>query len=82
ILLINNSVANYSEENGSWQGVLHTATVCQPSDEQRRIVNSMMMASVHLGTEEPVSAAEQLRFVEWTVVHRRGYDKPLLADDV
>lgn len=57
ILLINNSIASYAGEEGegAWQGVLHTATIRNPSEAQRRVVNSTMIASVPLGTPEPLS---------------------------
>src|SRR2546425_5811636 len=43
ILLINNSIAPYSQDATSWQGVLHTATIQKQSDVLRRVVNSTMI---------------------------------------
>ncbi len=82
VLLVNNSMAAFSSDGSSWQGVLHTATIQNPSDDHRRVVNSTMIASVPLGTPEPVSMAEQGEFMNTTTVRRRGCDKPNLADDV
>lgn len=81
ILLINNSMAATSTSYEVWQGVLHTATIGHPSEAHRRVVNSMMVANVPLGTEEPVAATELEAFADSAVVRRRGYDKPELKDD-
>jgi hypothetical protein len=81
VLLINNSIAAYAKTGGGWQGVLHTATIHNPADAQRRVVNSIMIASVPLGEAEPVSTAEQVDFMTTSVVRRRGYDKGHLEDD-
>jgi hypothetical protein len=82
ILMINNSVAPYSVDSPAWQGVLHTATVDNPSDSLRRIVNSTMIASVPGGTPEAVSVDQQEEFATTLAVRRRGYDKPHLEDDI
>lgn len=81
ILLINNSVTPLNDKAASWQGVLHTATIPAPDEARRRVVNSMMVASVPLGQAEPVSERELDEFVDTPVVRRRGYDKTNLADD-
>jgi len=81
VLLINNSAAAFSDDGSTWQGVLHTATILNPNDDKRRVVNSMMVASVPLGTAEPVSLAEQNEFLTTTIVRRRGYDRQHLIDD-
>ncbi len=81
VLLINNSVAALSEDRTTWQGLLHTATVHNPCDDKRRVVNSMMVASVLPGTAEPVSPVEQDKFITTTIVRRRGYDRQHLTDD-
>jgi hypothetical protein len=82
ILAINNSNAAYSADDPRWQGVLHTATILNPDESLRRVVNSMMIASVSPGDPEPVSAEELDAFVRTNAVRRGGYDKPNLADDV
>ena len=81
VLLINNSAAAMSEDKTTWQGVLHTATVHNACDEKRRMVNSMMVASVLPGAAEPVSPVEQDEFITTTIVRRRGYDRQHLTDD-
>ena len=81
ILLINNSAAPYSESGQTWQGVLHTATIREPAENLRRVVNSTMVASVPSGAVEPVTPDEQRNFVTSKIVRRRGYDKLLLEDD-
>lgn len=81
ILLINNSVAPYSQSEPAWQGVLHTARIHNRSDDLRRIVNSAMIASVPPGTPAPVSTADEHEFLTTSVVHRRGYERTHLKDD-
>ncbi|HZN34061.1 MAG TPA: hypothetical protein VFB80_09590 [Pirellulaceae bacterium] len=81
IAFINNSSTPYSADGATWQGVLHTATVPAPDENQRRVINSTMLASVPLGTRESVSTAELDEFLKTTAVRRQGYDKPHLQDD-
>ena len=81
VLLINNSIAAPSDKQGAWQGVLHTATVHNPSDALRRVVNSTLIASVPAGTPESVSRHEQELFAATDLVRRRGYDRHHLEDD-
>ena len=81
IVVVNNSMAPYAPAEQRWQGVLHTATILTPDDRQRRVINSLMVASVPPGTPEPVGLAEQREFAETKLVRRAGYDKPELADD-
>jgi hypothetical protein len=81
IVLVNNSDAAYDPSGRTWQGVLHTATIRNPSEALRRVVNSTMIASVPPGTPETVSAEELATFAGTNLVRRRGYDKPLTDDD-
>jgi hypothetical protein len=81
ILFINNSAAPYSEEASAWQGVLHTATIVNPDESVRRVVNSLMAASVLPGAIEPVSEAEREAFMTTSLVRRRGYDRTNLEED-
>lgn len=81
IVLVNNSDGPNDPSGRTWQGVLHTATVRNPSETLRRVVNSTMIASVPPGTPETVSAAELATFACTNLVRRRGHDKPLVEDD-
>jgi hypothetical protein len=81
IICINNSSASYSHLQTAWQGTLHTATILAPDETKRRVVNSTLIASVPVGTPDPVSESEQQEFIHTSVVRRRGYDKPHLDDD-
>lgn len=81
ILVVNNSCATYADDRSAWQGVLHTARIENPDAAQRRVVNSLMIASASLGAAEPVSEPAQEEFVSTTAVRRRGYDKTNLDDD-
>ncbi len=80
IVVINNSVAPFSEDDAHWQGVLHTATIHQPDERLIRVVNSMMIASVPLGTKETVNETELQEYINTDVVRRRGYDRQHLED--
>lgn len=82
IVCINNSSAAYSESQPAWQGVLHTASILNADDSQRRVINSTMIASVPLDTPEPVSDDQLTDFLTTSTVRRRGYDKPDVADDM
>lgn len=81
IVCINNSTAEYSKSVYRWQGTLHTATVPTPDENYRRVINSMMVASVPSGTPDTISSEEAEEFVATTTVLRRGYDKQHLEDD-
>ena len=65
----------------AWQGTLHTATVDNPNESKRRIINSTMIVSGPVGSTELISPEEQRDFQQTDVVRRRGYDKPHLQDD-
>lgn len=80
LLLINNSIAAYSDAAPAWQGVLHTAAIENPDESVRRVVNSIMVASTCLGSPHVVSSNEQEAFVQTKLVRRRGYDKPELDE--
>ncbi|ADG69821.1 hypothetical protein Plim_4010 [Planctopirus limnophila DSM 3776] len=69
IVVINNSVAALG--SGSLQGVLHTATIPSPLPHHRRVINSMMLASVPLGTAPQVSEEALRDFVTTQDVKRR-----------
>ena len=81
ILLVNNSISRHAPDGIVWQGVLHTATIRNPSPSARRVVNSTMIASVPMGTEELLSEKQLGEFLKTTLVRRRGYDRPEAADD-
>jgi hypothetical protein len=82
LVIINNSMADFSPAEWRWQGVLHTATIITPDPTQRRIINSMMLASAPLGTPSKISEDAVEVFVSTSEVKRAGYDKPELTDDV
>jgi hypothetical protein len=81
VLLINNSVAEFQSEMSAWQGVLHTATICDPRDDLRRVINSTILASVPMGTAEELPDADLQDFLATDSVRRRSYDRPQLDDD-
>lgn len=81
VLLVNNSIAAPSNDRNAWLGLLHSATVHNPSDALRRVLNSTLIASVPAGTPETVSRQEQEQFAATDVVRRRGYDRRHLEDD-
>jgi hypothetical protein len=75
ILVINNSVAEWSIEHRTWQGVLHTATILNPSEAHRRVVNSTMVASVQIGAPSPVTDNDIHEFATTSIVRQHGYTK-------
>ncbi|MEL6107166.1 MAG: hypothetical protein AAFU85_14080 [Planctomycetota bacterium] len=84
IICINNSTAAYHAHGLTWQGTLHQATVPKPDETQRRIINSMMLASVPVESQasvDQVSSADIEDFIATRAVRRRGYDKQHLQDD-
>ena len=81
IVLINNSSAELSSDNSTWQGVLHTATILEPDETKRRIINSTMLAPAALGSEDAIDSSSLNYFIHTSEVRRRGYDKPHLEDD-
>ena len=80
IVCINNSFAPLGDEP-AWQGTLHPATILNPDDTKRRVVNSTMIASAPLGSGDEISPEELAEFVQTSAVRRRGYDKSHLDDD-
>ena len=82
IVCINNSSAPYSESQSAWQGTLHTATILTPDETKRRVINSTMIASTPVGSPDAIDDKSLRKFVSTSVIHRRGYDKPHLEDDV
>jgi hypothetical protein len=81
LVLINNSLSPALDEGPAWLGVLHAARVPQPSPQQRRVINSVMVASMPIGDSPGLTHDQISEFLTTNAVHRRGYDKPELADD-
>ena len=81
IVCINNSVVPFSIEKPVWQGTLHTATVIDPDESKRRVINSTMIASVPLGAKAVISISEEHEFGETTLVRRRDYNAVQKDDD-
>lgn len=81
IVCINNSSAPFSGEKPAWQGTLHTATIHTPDANQRRIINSSLIASVPVGTMEAVSPADVDEFMQTTLARRRDYKSRQQMDD-
>lgn len=79
IVVINNSSAPIDGQH--WLGTLHTATIINPDDSKRRIINSTMLAPAPIGTGDAVSSSDLLDFLQTTLVRRKGYDKTHLEDD-
>ena len=79
VIAINNSSA--FNDGNSWLGTLHTATIPNPDESKRRIINSTMIAPALAGTADAISAIELNDFINTSLVRRRGYDKTHLQDD-
>ena len=79
IVAINNSSAPIDGQH--WLGTLHTATIPNPDDSKRRIINSTMLAPAPIGSRDAISDQELHEFVHTSLVRRKGYDKTHLEDD-
>ncbi len=79
ILLINNSSA--SNDGRSWLGTLHTATILNPDESKRRVINSTMLTTAPVNTADAVSETALHEFMTTSQVRRRGYDKLDVDDD-
>lgn len=79
ILVINNSSAPIDGHH--WLGTLHTATILDPDEAKRRIINSTMIAPAPIGSQDSISDQDLHDFVHTTLVRRKGYDKIHLEDD-
>ena len=79
IVAINNSSTPI--DGKSWLGTLHTATILNPDESKRRVINSTMIAPARIGTPDVITAVELHDFMTTSLVRRRGYDKTHLEDD-
>lgn len=82
IVCVNNSSASKTSHKSAWLGTLHTATIISPDESKRRVINSTMIASVPMGTSEIISESEVTKFINSTIIRRRGYDALHLDDDL
>jgi len=75
VLLVNNSSLPYRPGGGNLLGVMHKATVFNPSPRHGRVVNSAMLGIAGEGDVEPVSPEAQQTFLETAAVAGRiaGY---------
>jgi hypothetical protein len=75
VLLVNNSSLPYRPGGGNLLGVMHKATVLNPSPRHGRVVNSAMLGVAAEGDVEPVSPEAQRTFLETAAVAGRiaGY---------
>ncbi|MEM8672120.1 MAG: hypothetical protein AAGG48_31680 [Planctomycetota bacterium] len=81
IICINNSSAPFSQNQQTWQGTLHTASILTPDESKRRVINSTMIGSAPAGTPDAITDFQQQEFITTPTVRRRGYDKRHLKDD-
>lgn len=79
IVAINNSSAPI--DGSSWLGTLHTATIRNPDDSKRRVINSTMIAPAAADSMIGLSSEALEEFANTTLIHRKGYDRTHLEDD-
>lgn len=79
IVVINNSSAPFDGQ--SWLGTLHTATILNPDDSKRRIINSTMIAPARTGSPDVIDDTDLQDFITTSLVRRKGYDRTHLEDD-
>ncbi|QEG43417.1 hypothetical protein [Roseimaritima ulvae] len=82
IICVNDSSAPFSQDQPTWQGTLHTATILTPDETKRRVINSTMIALAPAGTPDTITGVQQQEFITTSIVHCRGYDKSHLKDDL
>jgi hypothetical protein len=68
VLLLNNSSQAFVPGAANQLGVMHQATILDPSPRKRRVVNSTMIGAVADRAEEPVAEAVQRVFLETDAV--------------
>lgn len=81
IVCVNNSSAPFSSDGSAWQGTLHTATIFNPDESKRRVINSTMIARALSECDEVVDRTSLDYFIHTSEVKRRRYDKLHLEDD-
>jgi hypothetical protein len=69
MLLINNSSLPFTEDGANPLGVMHKAEVMDPTESERRIVNSTMLVT----EGEEYSPEEQRKFVTTDRISERNY---------
>src|SRR5262249_49737910 len=70
ILVINNSSLPFTEDRKNALGVMHKAEIINPTETEKRIVNSTMIAS---GDEDTVSRDQQQLFAATDEISRKNY---------
>jgi hypothetical protein len=70
LLLLNNSFLPFVEARTNSLGVLHKAEIVNPSESERRVVNSVLLA---LGDTEAIGRERQDDFVKTEVISPRIY---------
>ncbi len=69
IVLINNSSLPFTEARSNPLGVMHKAEIINPTGEERRIVNSMMMV---MGETDEISQEQQDAFASTETISQKG----------
>lgn len=82
IVCINNSSSPYSVDGATWQGTLHTASIQNPDESKRRIINSTLIARAPAGAADSISDTDLDHFINTSEVRRRNYRTTHLADDL
>ncbi len=72
VLCINNSTAAYSESRPAWQGVMHTASILEPDDSERRVIDYLVVASVQPDAPETLDRAAIDHFMVTTRIGGRA----------
>lgn len=69
-LLVNNSSLPFTEERTNPLGVMHKAEITNPTEAERRIVNSMMLA---VGEADEISRERQQEFITTDEISKKTY---------
>ncbi len=73
ILVINNSEADTSQKSDRLLGVLHKAEIAKRMLGERRIINSIMLASVSKDASVSISERDLQTFLESDQVAQKNY---------
>ncbi|QDU79077.1 hypothetical protein Pla110_07810 [Polystyrenella longa] len=64
VFCINNSTATFSSSRPAWQGLLHSATINEPDLSQRRVINSTLIGSFPINTDQGLSNEKLSNFLQ------------------
>ena len=74
ILLINNSLLPYTDARTNPLGVMHKAEIINPNEKERRVVNSIMLATADISVPDRIGQQQESVFVSTDKISPSIYD--------